>query len=695
MCNEQNGKALHTDRYEMMARCNAKQLVVRRGAPFNVQLHCNRAFNEQEDTIVLSMVVEVIGNDKISYGGGTVVQLPLASQLTSASDEWSATLMESKLDPATGKAIATVQVFISSMASVSAWNLIVRSRLDSTNETHQKEAPSAVYVLFNPWCRNDFVYLEDDAARQEYVVNDSTLIWRNSPTEEGAYAWNLGQYERDILDCALWIVAIPGRVSPTFRSNPVKVARALTAALSTANGPGVLMGKWFGDLSDGTDPAAWCGSVRILQQYFATSEPVRYGLCWVYAGICATVCRALGIPCRVVTNFESAHEGESSLTVDFFVDCENQTVPVFTDDSVWSYHVWNEVWLKRIDLNNPKYDGWQAIDATPQELSDVMFKLGPAPLSAIKDGEVLLLYDVDLIYSEVNANKIYWSIDNEHQTAPMPLLVDTKSIGKNISTKAIGSNTREDITHQYKYEEGSAREREVMQAVLKQTSQRFVSSAMEAYQAASDAIELELKPFSKNILGQPFRLQLLMKNVTDMPQEISGTLILQHSDYTGKLTKLIRNIRLNQIVGPNLEIPWMVELSYDQYRSIEFDQCCIRAYCIAELKGCRKKTFLEEKFSMESPRIEMRRISGSKPGSILVTSELKNPLPVPLTDASFLFEGSRYSETLEIRFPSVAVNETVKAAYPINHLHKGNAVITVSFVAKELKNVSGHLSFDV
>lgn len=33
-----------------------------------------------------------------------------------------------------------------------------------------------------------------------------------------------------------------------------------------------------------------------------------------------------------------------------------------------NFHVWNEVWLARGDLGT-SYNGWQAIDATPQELS--------------------------------------------------------------------------------------------------------------------------------------------------------------------------------------------------------------------------------------------------------------------------------------------------------------------------------------
>ena len=38
-------------------------------------------------------------------------------------------------------------------------------------------------------------------------------------------------------------------------------------------------------------------------------------------------------------------------------------------DSIWNFHVWNEVWMERRDLPQG-YGGWQVIDATPQESSD-------------------------------------------------------------------------------------------------------------------------------------------------------------------------------------------------------------------------------------------------------------------------------------------------------------------------------------
>ena len=49
---------------------------------------------------------------------------------------------------------------------------------------------------------------------------------------------------------------------------------------------------------------------------------------------------------------------------------------------------------RRRDLKDPKYDGWQALDATPQEESSGRMQCGPASLAAVKAGETNMGYDV-------------------------------------------------------------------------------------------------------------------------------------------------------------------------------------------------------------------------------------------------------------------------------------------------------------
>lgn len=121
------------------------------------------------------------------------------------------------------------------------------------------------------------------------------------------------------------------------------------------------------------------------------------------------VCRCLGIPARPVTNYDSAHDTQASLTVDVIVDDKLGVIDELTKDSVWNFHVWTEVWLKRPDLSfTGVYDGWQVIDATPQEPSDGIYQCGPTSVVAIRNGEITRDYDGRFVFAEVNADEVYW-----------------------------------------------------------------------------------------------------------------------------------------------------------------------------------------------------------------------------------------------------------------------------------------------
>ena len=80
----------------------------------------------------------------------------------------------------------------------------------------------------------------------------------------------------------------------------------------------------------------------------------------------------------MVTNFESAHDANETLTIDRYYDSSNKELShdpfnPRSKDSIWNFHVWNDVWMARPDLeaNGQKgYGGWQAIDSTPQETSE-------------------------------------------------------------------------------------------------------------------------------------------------------------------------------------------------------------------------------------------------------------------------------------------------------------------------------------
>lgn len=63
-----------------------------------------------------------------------------------------------------------------------------------------------------------------------------------------------------------------------------------------------------------------------------------HDLCFNFAKIFKlflSVCRALGIPTRSVTNFASAHDTDKSLTIDTFFDENDKKLDHLNADSIW------------------------------------------------------------------------------------------------------------------------------------------------------------------------------------------------------------------------------------------------------------------------------------------------------------------------------------------------------------------------
>ena len=107
---------------------------------------------------------------------------------------------------------------------------------------------------------------------------------------------------------------------------------------------------------------------------------------------------------------------------------------------------------------------YSAYHSAPQELSEGTYQTGPVSLNAIKNGTKNAQYDgefvcavctllIKKVFSEVNAD-VREFVENEDGTDYILVQTNTNAVGKKISTKAVGSDNREDITLQYKYAEG-------------------------------------------------------------------------------------------------------------------------------------------------------------------------------------------------------------------------------------------------
>ena len=72
------------------------------------------------------------------------------------------------------------------------------------------------------------------------------------------------------------------------------------------------------------------------------------------------------------------------------------------------YHVWCEAWMRRDDLPEG-YNGWQVLDPTSQGRQSGRYRIGPASVTAIKEGLCgkKWLYDNEYVKSEVDSDVRY------------------------------------------------------------------------------------------------------------------------------------------------------------------------------------------------------------------------------------------------------------------------------------------------
>uniref|UniRef100_A0A4W3J3A1 Protein-glutamine gamma-glutamyltransferase 2 n=1 Tax=Callorhinchus milii TaxID=7868 RepID=A0A4W3J3A1_CALMI len=434
---EKNNRAHRTNEISI------KRLIVRRGQPFSITVNFTGCeFNPMDDDYFL--VAET--GPKPTQSSRTKILFPVTESINVK--RWSA------VTESTTKTELFLIISSSPNAIIGSYNLYMCKKDSDPIVSYHL---GSIVLLFNPWCSEDEVFLNSDKERKEYVMNEQGTIFVGCSSYIDNIPWNFGQFEEDILDICLKLLnnSIKYETNPVRdcmkRNNPVYICRVVSAMVNCNDDNGILCGKWNGPYSDGIYPGKWTGSIKILRQWNQSGcQPVLYGQCWVFAAVACTVLRCLGIPTRVVTNFDSAHDANGNLTIDNYYSEKFEMDD--SDDSVWNFHVWVESWIARFDLR-PGNEGWQVLDPTPQEKSGGIYCCGPAPVKAIKEADFDVGYDVPFVFSEVNADVVKWLCLTE-ESKKVKMDVKSASVGCFISTKSVGSDEREDITNNYKYAEG-------------------------------------------------------------------------------------------------------------------------------------------------------------------------------------------------------------------------------------------------
>uniref|UniRef100_A0A665SXR5 protein-glutamine gamma-glutamyltransferase n=1 Tax=Echeneis naucrates TaxID=173247 RepID=A0A665SXR5_ECHNA len=527
-------------------------------------------------------------------------------------------------------------------------------------------------------------------SRHLFLFQELLLFSKTRKTDVGNETYIYKQsfkFEHGILDICLRILDMnpkymknPGK-DCSGRRNPIYVARLLSAMVNCNDDQGVLLGNWSGNYGGGVSPLFWKGSQDILRNWDAqTCQPVRYGQCWVFAAVACTVFRALGIPCRVVTNYLSAHDNNGNLVIERYVDENGKEI---AKEMIWNYHCWVESWMTRPDLK-PEFNGWQASDPTPQEKSEGVYCCGPIPLKAIKEGELTLKYDAPFVFAEVNADFITFEKKKDGSTSKV---IHDIHIGQMISTKSVGSDAREDITHLYKYPEGSAEEREAFKKANHQTKL--------LKQRQNQGLHLTIKVSSEMRKGCDFDVFAVVSNATQSNKKCRlyfGSCGVSYNGTVGENCgfKDLLNVELSP--GQERKVP--LRLNYSKYCGVVTAENIIRLRALL-LDYTTNETILSMRhIVLDNPEIKIRVLGEPKENRKLAAEiTLQNPLPEPLENCCFSIEGANLTGGCVISerlASSVGPGQEAKVKIYFTPTRCGLRKLVVDFDSSKLCHVKGY-----
>jgi len=316
--------------------------------------------------------------------------------------------------------------------------------------------------------------------------------------------------------------------------------------------------------------------------------------------------------------------------------------------SIWNFHSWNDAWMSRPDLQVPYTGlGWQAVDATPQEKSDGVYKMGPTPLSAVKAKIDNIKYDTPFVISEVASVVHNYLVDCKYGSCNVTkdLGIDLDGhIGSLIVSSPLVGDKEMAITADY-----SSIKSHIPKIMAREMRVKFgdvdVSGVIIASgQGMGQPVKLEVSFFS----SQPVSIFF---GVDCFYTEYNGDIIGQFADYNATL-------EINSGIGR-----WTTYVKDYVYRTPIDENMLFTLFGVTNISD-NIITDISSIILMTPPiniNVDSQNVSVSGPGvnfAVLFT----NPLPIPITrvqlklravrmglDESFEYEALRSGQLLTIK----------------------------------------------
>ncbi|VDI23917.1 Hypothetical predicted protein [Mytilus galloprovincialis] len=211
-----NRQAHKTSLYEI------PNLILRRGQSFDISITFDRTFSEADDEIVLRFVT---GRQPMQ-SKNTVIPVTKVRNLQPGEWGYQITSTEDKK--------VSLKICTGSSCVVGRYTVYIDTihrNNDKREEKYRYTHPDDIFIIFNPWCGADTVFLEDENEREEYILNETGRIWMGTVGKFSVRPWNFAQFDDVCLMAALAMLE-KSELADSARGDPLLVVRAISSVVS-------------------------------------------------------------------------------------------------------------------------------------------------------------------------------------------------------------------------------------------------------------------------------------------------------------------------------------------------------------------------------------------------------------------------------------------------------------------------------
>ncbi|CAF4126245.1 unnamed protein product, partial [Adineta steineri] len=431
----------------------------------------------------------------------------------------------------------------------------------------------------------------------------------------------------------------------------------------------------------------YTSSPTILKLYLASNSQSIHGNSgsnWQHAAVFCSLCRSLGIPCRIVTVYNAACQVQERRNTDMNLNRGQQTMVVVNSKITRPWYLWNECWIRRDDLPRGN-SGWQVVD--PSSIQYGIQRIGPCSVAALKSNKLSLKWDTPEISSILDGSQTYWLVDQKGNRKLIK--VEENVINTRILTKSLqNEQPYEDVTNSYK----------LIIAPTETTSIYDVDIEVKTPHSLKCGDDLHLTLITNNRSNRPRTLTIsaaiVRINCIDHSEPIQEE-TLETFSYNYSTHSSTYNIDSQT---PHQSYVQTFPLVHQQQKfiqiklqpTIEDNKRCLDSALKIYIRGTINETnqsYIREKYILHEQDISMKLTLENNVAEIgkvtKLTIKISNPTSKIINHGHITVDGFGVSESIQLKIP-ISSNETATFMVPVTPMRLGLGRFYVSLTTDSI-----------